>query len=166
MIADSSLSSSKLMPQGSAAHKPCPRCSALLGTDPDDGFPRCVACGYYDYSPALRVQIPAAISRFRMIRYHGPDIPMKDIVVKARLRRIGEASDAALIPICPWCGEEMTTASLSGKRREPNEVRYEDTEGHRLSVLPQPVSPMRYWWLPSVARRLAEQREKADLIWR
>jgi hypothetical protein len=50
---------------------------------------------------------------------------------------VTEHRDSAVYKVsCPFCMKPMAQASLSGKREEDHENRYECRVGHRLSLMP------------------------------
>ena len=50
---------------------------------------------------------------------------------------VTEHRDSAVYKVsCPFCMKPMAQASLSGKREEDREQRYECGVGHRLSLMP------------------------------
>ena len=150
----------------------CPRCGTSLVPDVMDGYLRCLVCGHYDYDSPVRLRPLSEFSKHIVLRYGGPEPALQNRLVKARiLKPAGREDhntpqDAALAIDCPWCDLPMSESSLSGKRREPSEVRYACPMGHRISVLPKPVALIRFWWLPPRAQALEESRRKAPLVWR
>lgn len=115
----------------------CPRCESQLRINYDE--PQCLQCGYVDYSyvpPNAHKKQRSLMStgtRY-VLRYIGAFEKLSDTLTHVQLRRF--RNRAIYLVSCPFCHEEMTQSSLSGKRREVREERYKCELGHRISLMP------------------------------
>ena len=115
----------------------CPRCDSQLRINYDE--PQCLQCGYVDYAyvppDAHRRKKSMMNSGTRyVLRYTGAFDKLRDTLTHVQLRRF--RNRAIYLVSCPFCHEEMTQSSLSGKRREVREERYKCELGHRISLIP------------------------------
>ena len=117
----------------------CPRCGDRLHGVEE---PECLACGYVDYS-----RVDDALGSYRVSAFGGGD--------QQRIRYMGPMPDAwgdttILLTLstnprgavlgwqldCPFCGESMLTATLTGKRRTLRQRVYVCPEDHRVHIGP------------------------------
>ena len=115
--------------------KACPRCKAYLVLGYHE--PECLRCGYVDYE----YQAPAPINNSILgsgtryiLRYVGEFPTLAETLTYVQLRRV--RNRAVFGVSCPFCVRPMEQTSLSGKRREVREQRYECSLGHRVSLTP------------------------------
>ena len=115
----------------------CPRCDARLRFNYDE--PICLQCGYvkYDYAAPDQMQrqtnLMSAGTR-SVLRYVGDFPTLAETLTQVKLVRLRNRVVYGVT--CPFCGQEMTQSSLSGKRREAREERYKCSDGHRVSLTP------------------------------
>ena len=115
----------------------CPRCGALLRINYDE--PQCLQCGYVDYAyvpPDAHNRKRSLMSRGTqyVLRYTGSSDVLSDTLAHVQLEKF--RNRAIYLVSCPFCHQQMTQSSLSGKRREVREERYKCEAGHRISLLP------------------------------
>ena len=135
----------------------CPKCGGLVITDIDER--KCLSCGGRDYGYAPPPPAKTAITAARIwrLRYKGAGDVNADIVVHMEVRRKSkmgwqtrggfESSRPMLVPFCPFCPQEMSETSLSGKglQRARGERRFACETGHRISVIPTAMGG--YAWI-------------------
>ena len=117
------------------------RCSKCGSTQIRDDSTRssgervCLICGRREY---FDLPTPARKGSWvERVRYNGPHANLRGIVIDVRIQSaaIGRLR-VQQAPSCPWCGEEMTEASLTGLRRVKDERRFACRLQHRISLLP------------------------------
>ena len=93
-------------------------------------------CGYARYTADERRESAASAvtaASIRIARYDGEFPQMSGRVIRYRIgrrgNRVGEIAD------CPFCGAETQEASLSGKRRDVTETRFQCPQEHRFSLV-------------------------------
>ena len=106
----------------------------------------CVICGcvrYADEKPDKTGKDrldPITRASVRVVRYEGEYPAMSDLAVTVSLTNGANAGfnghRLLTVPICPFCGAEMSQVSLSGWRRNISEERFECFQRHRISLLP------------------------------
>ena len=115
--------------------KSCPRCSVRLFVGYHE--PECLQCGWvdYDYQAPLQAQksILGSATRY-ILRYVGEFPALSETLAHVKVVRL--RNRAVYGVACPFCTKPMTQTSLSGKRREVREQRYECGLGHRVSLTP------------------------------
>ena len=114
----------------------CPRCSARLFVGYHE--PECLQCGWVNYDHQAPVQpqkksILGSATRY-ILRYVGEFPALSETLAHVKVVRL--RNRAVYGVACPFCTKPMTQTSLSGKRREVREQRYECGLGHRVSLTP------------------------------
>ncbi len=111
----------------------CPKCGDRLFIGYHE--PECLQCGWVDYTYQAPVKEQRSIlgtaTRY-VLRYVGEFQSLVDTL--AHVEVVRERSRAVYQVACPFCTKRMTQTSLSGRRREVREQRYECGLGHRVSL--------------------------------
>ena len=121
--------------EATAPRSACPRCSVRLFT----GYyePECLKCGWVDYefqAPTRpRQSILGSATRY-ILRYVGEFVALSETLTHVKVVRL--RNRAVYGVVCPFCAKPMAQTSISGKRREVREQRYECGLGHRVSLTP------------------------------
>jgi hypothetical protein len=121
--------------EATAPRSACPRCSARVFT----GYyePECLKCGWVDYefqAPETKQQSILGSATRYILRYVGEFAALSETLAHVKVVRL--RNRAVYGVVCPFCTKPMAQTSLSGKRREVREQRYECGLGHRVSLTP------------------------------
>ncbi len=115
----------------------CPRCGGYMFSDYEE--PSCLRCGFVDYySPVARVPEDSGSilnkgTQF-ILRYKGDSQWLINKLAKVKVVRV--RNRVAYDLNCPFCGNQMEQASMSGHRKELKEERFKCGTGHRVSLIP------------------------------
>ena len=118
----------------------CPRCNNRLQQNFADMEPKCVACGFVDYTFIPKISVGKSILQTATeyyIRYNGTYDYLKETTVHVKTIRIGNANGSGRLenkPNCPFCEGSMESLSLSGKRKDKIEARFKCASDHRISL--------------------------------
>ena len=121
------------------SRKVCPRCTGTIVFSYEE--PCCLQCGYVDYhSPPRRngngnghTSILNKGTEF-ILRYAGDSQWLNNRLATVKIVRV--RNRVAYCLDCPFCGDNMEQASLSGRRKDMREERYKCPVGHRVSLIP------------------------------
>lgn len=130
----------------------CPKCGGPLYAEYYTKESSCILCGFVDYTtvimeePAFPKASPSANlmtkATIQIWRYKGDAPSLKDVTVTTRIAKAAITAKGHrsvrvnVIPTCPFdCGLDMEQASLSGKRKNVQEVRYRCASNHRVSLV-------------------------------
>lgn len=101
--------------------------------------PTCLRCGYVDYYAPIAKDNEDSGSILNkgtqfILRYMGESRWLANKLAKVKVVRI--RNRVAYDLDCPFCGNAMEQASMSGHRKEMKEERFKCGIGHRVSLIP------------------------------
>lgn len=115
----------------------CPRCGGFIFMSYQE--PGCLQCGYVNYfsPPQRRDDGNGSIlnkgTEF-ILRYMGDSRFLTETLTTVKVVRIKNRVTYDLD--CPFCGDGMEQASMSGHRKNLKEERFKCSDGHRVSLIP------------------------------
>lgn len=114
----------------------CPRCETRLWLTAYEEL-ECLLCGYvnYHYAPTngKAFSFLSSATTF-VVRYVGAFPALEETLTEMRSQRVKNRVVYAVN--CPWCHEGMRLVSPAGKRKDRNQIRYECSVRHRISLRP------------------------------
>ena len=128
----------------------CPRClKGLITCANVNEYPSCLTCGYEDYSyvPPKRERPRNALmgGLASKLRYIGFSEQMEDLTLEVCVKRDLSKMGVVTVPTCPWDGNDMKAAPLSGKRKNRSERTYRCPKRHHINLLSSITGEWRGW---------------------
>ena len=125
----------------------CPRCRyGIMMNALHRNEHTCIICGNTEYTSVEPVKA-LGDTYFLRLRYKGEWRGLADTVVTMRAGESRNSGRLVMVPICPWCGDDMEERSLSGKRRDGTQMRYACGKyDHRISTFEVPGTDGELRW--------------------
>ena len=150
--------------------KPCPKCSGMM--NPRSEFPRCIQCGWEDYSIDKNEMVIPRPKEFRgditVVPYKGSATIHRGVMLPVQHSPSDNKRLLIYVPDCPYCKTKMKPTKMSSKSTKSKfktgrvyhyncrkgHVIYLETNAHGLSA----------WMLPGdrLWKKKKKQKGKYD----
>ena len=126
----------------------CPRCDTKLSQNYITEHPRCMTCGWQDYTHPLP-QTNSQRRRISQLQYIGFSDRLEGMTVPIRVKRDESKVGVSTVPSCPWDYKDMRVVASSGYGRakggRSNERTYRCPARHRIILLGSSNGDWRGW---------------------
>jgi len=145
--------------------KPCPKCSGMM--NPRSEFPRCIQCGWEDYSIDKNDMVIPRPKEFRgdvtVVPYRGTAELHRGVMLPVRHSPSENKRLLIYKPQCPYCKKDMTPTNMSSKSKKSKYItgriyHYNCRKGHVIYLETTRSVGLVGWMLPG--DRLWKKRRK------